>query len=219
MQALQVIEHKNMRVLTTKQLSWAFDSNDKIIMRNFQRNQERYEVGKHYFALTGEDLKQFKAARQNDVSLKFVSNLYLWTELGAWLHAKSLNTERAWEAYRMLIDNYYNLSRQQTLSDGGDNLTPSFYEKRFYQIESRLKELEKIKERITLHSGEQKRLRNAVSERVFQLTKKEKGARSVLFRALYTELYERFEVESYRDVKQHELQEALLFVENWGADL
>lgn len=215
MQELQEIEHSHMRVLTTKQLSSAYDSSDKIVMRNFQRNRERYEIGKHYFALSGEDLKQFKASRQNDVSLKFVSCLYLWTELGAWLHAKSLNTDQAWKAYQLLVETYYSLAQKQALSEGHDNMTPALYDQRFYQIESRLEALEKLREEITLHSGEQRRLQNAIGERVYQLTRKEKGARSVLFRSLYSALYERFEVVSYRDVKRDDLQGALRFVSNW----
>lgn len=215
MQELQVIVHSDMRVLTTKQLSSAYDSSDKIVMRNFQRNRERYEIGKHYFALTGEDLKRFKATRQNDASLKYVSSLYLWTELGAWMHAKSLNTDSAWQAYQMLIDNYYKLAQRQALSDESVKMTPALYDQRFYQIESRLMELEKLRDEITLHSGEQRRVRNAVSERVFQLTKNEKGARSVLFRSLYSALYERFGVDSYRDIKKSDLNIALRFIAGW----
>ncbi|MCG3089162.1 ORF6N domain-containing protein [Sporosarcina cyprini] len=217
MQQLQVIEHNNMRVLTTKQISSAFGSTDKIVMRNFQRNQDRYEIGKHYFALSGEDLIHFKASRQNDVSLKYVSNLYLWTELGAWMHAKSLNNDRAWEAYQMLIDNYYVLASKQMILEGGNNLTPPLDEKRLYQIESRLMELEQqFKDVVTLHSGEQKRIRNAVSERVYKLAPNQSGARPALFSAIYSEIRERYSVNSYRDIKQYQLQEAIQFVEGWG---
>ena len=48
MQQLQVVEHSNMRVLTTEQLADAYDSNRKVIMRNFQRNRDRYVLGIHY---------------------------------------------------------------------------------------------------------------------------------------------------------------------------
>lgn len=213
MQELSVVEHQEMRVLTTAQLADAFNTNAKIVTRNFQRNQERYTPGEHYFSLSGEDLKQFKASRQNDASLKYVSVLYLWTEQGAWLHAKSLNSEPAWTAYQMLIDSYYkttNLLKEK----GGDKLTLTFED--WERVQNRLEVLElQIQEAITLHSGEQKRLRTAVGERVHELAGKEKGARSVLFRAIYTSIREHYQVESYRDVKQHQLQEALRFVENW----
>jgi len=210
---LDVIEHREQRVLSTTQLSEAFGTNNKIITRNFQRNKEYYVEGKHFYSLSGDRLKQFKASRQNDASLKYVSVLYLWTEKGAWLHAKSLNTEKAWEAYQSLIDSYYQIS-QQLKSRGGDNMTLALTNEDWVRVQERLEVLEMQMEKVTLHSGEQLRLRKAVGERVHQLAKQD-GARPVLFRALYSALRERYEVESYRDVKQHELQDALFFVDGW----
>lgn len=113
MNNLQIIEKDNQRVLTTNQIAESFGTESKIINRNFQRNSDRYTQGKHYFALSGEELKEFKGSRQFDDSLKFTSVLYLWTEKGAWLHAKSLNTDQAWDAYEMLVDDYYNVKEQQ----------------------------------------------------------------------------------------------------------
>lgn len=107
MSNLQIIEHQEQRVLTTQQLAEAYGVDSKMISKNFERNRERYQLGKHYFALQGDDLRTFKANRQIDDSLKFASILYIWTEKGAWLHAKSLNTDEAWNAYEMLVDDYF----------------------------------------------------------------------------------------------------------------
>ena len=107
MNQLQIIVHDNRRVLTTSQIAESYEADVKIISNNFTRNKDRYKEGKHFIHLTGEDLKKFKAIHQNDESLKFASSLYLWTEKGAWLHAKSLNTDKAWDAYEMLVDEYY----------------------------------------------------------------------------------------------------------------
>ena len=68
---------------------------------------------------------------------------------------------------------------------------------------------------VTLHVGEQTRLRKAVNRRVYQLTE-DKGARCTLFRALYAAIKERYSVDSYRDVLQCDLQDALRFVAEWG---
>lgn len=212
MQSLSVVEHHDMRVLTTAQLAEAFHTNAKVVARNFQRNEERYTPGEHYFSLSGEDLKQFKTSRQNDASLKYVSVLYLWTEKGAWLHAKSLNSNEAWTAYQMLIDSYYKVTKSLE-AKGSDKLTLTLND--WQDVKKRLEVLELQMQNVTLHSGEQKRLRSAVGERVQQLAGKENGARPVLFRAIYRAIRERYEVESYRDVKQHQLQEALQFVQNW----
>lgn len=211
MQHLQVIEHLDKRVLTTHQIAEAFGTNAKIIARNFQRNQDRYEQGMHYFALTGESLKQFKSSRQDDVSLKYVSVLYLWTERGAWLHAKSLNNDKAWQAYNMLITSYYQIKKQ--LEEEPQTLVISY--EQFQQIERRVETLEQLAKNSTLHSGEQLRLRKAVNTRVCQLADNQ-GARQALFRSLYAALKERYHVGSYRDIKQYQLQDALRFVEKWG---
>ena len=106
MNQLQIVSHNGNRVLTTAQLAHSYDTDTKLISKNFERNEIRYKPEKHYFVLQGDDLKDFKASRQIDVSPN-INCLYLWTEKGAWLHAKSLNTDRAWEAYEMLVDDYY----------------------------------------------------------------------------------------------------------------
>jgi len=105
MNQLQVIEHSGNRVLTTAQLAESYGTTTDKISYNFNYNESRYKEGKHYFLLTGEELRNFKETnREFQGSL---NKLYLWTEKGAWLHAKSLSTDQAWEAYEMLVDDYY----------------------------------------------------------------------------------------------------------------
>jgi hypothetical protein len=57
--------------------------------------------------LEGEELKSFGDYYANCVSVDRVPRLYLWTEKGALLQAKSLNTDKAWEMYENLVDDYY----------------------------------------------------------------------------------------------------------------
>lgn len=104
---LQVIEKENQRVLTTAVLAQEYGTTTQIIVNNFNRNKERYINGKHYYCLEGEELKNFKTTTQIDLSLNKVNKLYLWTERGALLHAKSLNTDRAWEVYDILVETYF----------------------------------------------------------------------------------------------------------------
>jgi phage antirepressor YoqD-like protein len=113
MNSLIIIERKGQRVLTTQQLAEAYEADAKIINRNFERNKDRYIEGKHYFSLSGDELKEFKGSRQNDDTLKYTSILYLWTERGALLHAKSLNTDKAWQIYDMLVETYFTVKEQQ----------------------------------------------------------------------------------------------------------
>lgn len=90
---LKVIEYRNIRVLTTQQLAEAYETDSKIVSNNFNRNKERYIEGKHYICLEGENKRNFLNNHQIDDGLKNASKLYLWTEKGAFLHAKSLNTD------------------------------------------------------------------------------------------------------------------------------
>lgn len=212
MQQLHVIEHANHRVLTTHQLAEAYGSAAKTVTRNFQRNQQHFQHGIHYFSLSGEELKQFKGERQNDANLKFVSVLYLWTEKGAFLLAKSLNTDRAWHAYNMLIDSYYKILESPPKLSQAQTLAISY--EQFLLLEGRVEALEQAVKSATLHSGEQARIRKAVGARIYELSEKQ-GARQALFRAIYAAIKERYNVCSYRDIKQYQLQDALRFIEKW----
>ncbi|MED4699644.1 ORF6N domain-containing protein [Lysinibacillus capsici] len=212
----QLIVHGGARVLTSVQLAESYNTNAKIINRNFSRNQDQFIEGEHYFQLTGETLKAFKAERPDDASLKFASSLNLWTEKGAWLHASFLKGKRAKEVFTALVDSYYNILEappQPIMQQGQAPLAITLED--YQQLESRVTTLEDmLKQQVTLHSGEQSRLRAAVGERVHALAK-DKGARPALFRAIYSAIKERYKVGSYRDVKQHELQDALKFVATW----
>lgn len=103
------IYYNEQPVCTTEQLAEAYGADRQLLINNFNRNKERYHEGKHYICLTGEDLKAYKTANQNDLSLSRINQLYLWTERGALLHAKSLNTDKAWEVYERLVDFYFNV--------------------------------------------------------------------------------------------------------------
>lgn len=78
------------RVLITTQLAKAYGIDIKVISNNFNRNIDRYIEGKHYYRLTDDELKHFKACHQIEDNLKFAPFIMLWAERGALLHAKSL---------------------------------------------------------------------------------------------------------------------------------
>jgi len=111
MENIEVIEHKNIRVLTTQQLAEAYESDVKTISNNFNRNKSRYLIGKHYICLEGQDLKDFKTIHQFDEQFNHTAKLYLWTEKGCFLHAKSLNTDVAWNVYDKLVDSYFSKNK------------------------------------------------------------------------------------------------------------
>ncbi|MDE6426324.1 MAG: ORF6N domain-containing protein [Ruminococcus sp.] len=86
------IEQEGQRVLTTAQLAEAYGTDSKTISYNFNHNKSCYIEGKHFYCLKGEELK---AIREIHELPKNINTLYLWTEKGALLHAKSLNTDKA----------------------------------------------------------------------------------------------------------------------------
>lgn len=116
------VSYQEQRILLTSQIAEAYETAPDLITKNFNRNKDRYTEGKHYYCLEGEELRAFKSTTgQIDLSLSKVNKLYLWTEKGAFLHAKSLNTDKAWEVYDHLVDTYFNAKEQKAALQ---NLSP-----------------------------------------------------------------------------------------------
>lgn len=104
---LEPITYKGEVVITTNQLAESYETDVKNISNNFNRNKTKFEEKVHYYLLQGEELKKFKAIHLLDESLKFVSQLYLWTHRGASRHCKILDTDKAWEQFDVLEENYF----------------------------------------------------------------------------------------------------------------
>lgn len=211
----EVIEMEGKRVLTTAQVAESYGVETKSLQRNYQRNKERFEEGLHFIKLKGEELKAFKAGRQNDAQLKYATKIYFWTEEGAFLLAKSVSSDAGWAAYRLLVTSYYKASL--ALQKSAAPLALPFDEERYLALETRVKEIEQQLQFVTLHTGEQKRLQKAISMRVYDLCQA-KARRPAFFSELYRAIKNRYSVDSYRDVPQCKLQDALYFVESWGGE-
>lgn len=103
------VDYNGVRVLTTEQLAQAYECDTDNIKRNFSNNKDHFKEGKHFFKLEGENLKAFKNEVKNFPLVgKKASCLYLWTRRGASRHCKMLGTEKAWEMYDNLEENYFN---------------------------------------------------------------------------------------------------------------
>lgn len=112
MDKIDVVEYKGQRMLTTKQIAEAYGTGVGTIQYNFRYNKKKYEKGKHYVEIVGDELKKMKSTSEIHLSLKQVKHLYLWTEKGALLHAKSINTDKAWEVYENLVDFYFRVKEK-----------------------------------------------------------------------------------------------------------
>lgn len=118
---LPVIEWKGQRVITTAQLADVYETETDNVKKNFQSNKTHFKEGEHFFLLKGADLKEFKN-RVTDFPLvgKNANQLYLWTRRGASRHCKMLGTDKAWEQFDALEENYYN--QTQTVIPTGEEL-------------------------------------------------------------------------------------------------
>ena len=115
----KMIEQDGQRVLTTAQLAEAYGADAIEVSHNFTNNKSRYTEGKHFYCLTGDALRAFKRECENlSIAIpKNVNRFYLWTERGALLHAKSLNTDKAWEVYDFLLEHYFRAVTMEDLMD------------------------------------------------------------------------------------------------------
>ena len=138
MNELKIVEHQNQRVLLTSQLAESYGTNNKIISYNFNNNKERYEEGKHFIKLEGEEKKAFINRLEIQDSSKNAKTLYLWTERGAFLHAKSLNTNKAWEVYDSLVKHYFKSQEAKP------SQLPSNYKEALLQLVAQVEANEKL---------------------------------------------------------------------------
>lgn len=161
---LKVIEQNGQRVLTTQQLAEAYGTDTERIRVNFNRNKDRFVEGKHYFALTGQEKHDFINSYQIDTTWLKAPVFYIWTEKGAWLHAKSLNTDEAWEAYERLVDEYYDV-KENALNI--QMLSPQL--QALISIELRQKQLEQELAAVRKEAGEAKQQIAATSNEVTDL--------------------------------------------------
>lgn len=150
---LMVIEQQGVRVLTTAQLAECYGTDTKVISYNYNHNKDRYEEGKHFICLTGDELRAFREIHDLPKNL---NKTYLWTERGALLHAKSLNTDKAWEVYDQLVETYFRAKKAQIALQ---NLSPQTQaminlEVRQNELENRVNDLERRFKSAPAHARE-----------------------------------------------------------------
>ncbi|EHU9658907.1 ORF6C domain-containing protein [Enterococcus faecalis] len=109
MNTTRIIELNNQRLLTTEQLAEFYGASEKQIKQNFNNNKGRFSEGKHFYRLEGQELKDFKNRVENfDLVGRNANSLILWTKQGAGRHSKMLGTDRAWDMFDELEENYFN---------------------------------------------------------------------------------------------------------------
>ena len=111
------VEWNGERVITTAQLADVYGTSVDNVRVNFNNNKARFIEGKHYYLLKGEELRVFKS-NVNDIYVvkPNINQLYLWTKRGASRHCKILDTEKAWEQFDCLEENYFNPQPASTVA-------------------------------------------------------------------------------------------------------
>lgn len=220
MNELTVTEYKNIRVLTTQQLAESYGTDSKTISYNFNSNKERYQEGKHYILLQGEELRAFREIHDLPSN---VGKYYLWTEKGTFRHAKSLNTDTAWEVYDRLVDSYF---KKQDLLQG---ISPELQavivvDKRVTQIESKVDHLENT---MNIDYAQMRQLRDFVNKIVKSALggsdspaykyRYEDGSKlsAQVFSRIWHDFYDYFNINAYANLPRVKFNEALVYINKW----
>lgn len=114
--SLPRLAYKGIPVVTTETLAIAYEVDAVSIRKNFSCNKERFTEGKHFYSLSGNELREFKncVTESNSVGIgKRTSNLTLWTERGAARHAKMLNSDKAWDMFELLEETFFRVAVKQ----------------------------------------------------------------------------------------------------------
>lgn len=213
MDNLKVTEYRDIRVLTTQQIAEVYGTDRKTISYNFNQNKDRYMEGKHYICLEGNEKTEFVNRLENHDGLKNAKTIYLWTEKGAFLHAKSLNTDVAWEVYDRLVDSYFQKPQKRLTDREIMRIQLEMYD----EHEERITHLENT---MNLDYGQQQALKNAVNKQVISVLggKKSNAYREMskkVFAECNHDIQDYFEVNSRANIPRMRYQEAVDYVKGW----
>ena len=173
MNELQITELNGQRVLTTQQIADGYGTTNKVISNNFNNNRTRFEEGKHFILLVGEYLKEFLHS-QNLGTQNKIRKLYLWTEKGALLHAKSLGTDEAWDMYDILVDTYFKVQEEKQASLTLDQQIAAIatgygsVKEELVEVKDRVSDLE---ENAPLSAGEYNYIGSRINQRVAEVAR------------------------------------------------
>ena len=211
MNELRITEYKGIRVLTTQQIAKAYETDRKVISYNFNHNKERYAEGKHYICLTDDELKAFREIHDLPTNL---NKLYLWTEKGAFLHAKSLNTDKAWDVYDRLVDTYFEKPQSKQLSP------VEMMRIQLGMIDDHENRINNFENTMTIDYAQQESIRDLVSSVVIaHLGGKESNAYKEIGKKVFAEcnrdIKTYFAVNARNNIPKLRFEESMEYVKNW----
>lgn len=176
--------------------------------------------------LKGTQLKGFKNKVENfDLVGKNANQLYLWTKRGASRHAKMLGTDRAWDVYDELEENYFDKQNNLRMPE-----TPIEIMAVVGKItQEQDKAIKKLNTKVTfleelsgLTPARNKELTRARNKKVIQVcggsdsnAYKDVMLRKKVYQAMFRDYKRYFDVAQYVDTPMKRFEEAKQFVENW----
>lgn len=218
-----VIEWRGQRVITTAQLAEVYGTTAKNVSNNFTRNKDRFVEEKHYFVLQGEELKEFMRVSSERGMAPNTSIAYLWTRRGASRHCKILGTDRAWEQFDYLEDNYFDSGRQQKIPmtiPEQIQIIAQGYGELHEEVRTIKKDLEDFKNDMPILGIEENKISNAVKKKGVEcLGGKESNAyhdkslRGRLYSDLHRQLRREFGVSTYKAIKRNQTDIAISVIQ------
>ena len=106
-------------VLTTEMLAQAYEVKPIQIQQNYANNKDRFVEGKHFFKISGNELREFKNYFEDFEVVNIpprTPHFTLWTERGAARHAKMLNSDRAWDVFEILEETFFAVNKKPEIS-------------------------------------------------------------------------------------------------------
>lgn len=220
------IEWGGQIVITTAQLAQAYGATKDNISDNFTRNKDRFTAGKHFILLEGEALKEFKNySAESGLVSKNARQLYLWTRRGASRHCKILGTDKAWEQFDYLEDNYFDRERQQTppqtlqsqirtIAQGTDEL--------YQRVDTLEERFTKFEDELPVSGADMDDIQSAVKKKGVQVmggkesnAYRDKSTRTYVYSDIQCELRRQFGVKRYKEIKHKDAPDAVRIIENY----
>lgn len=220
------IEWNGQVVITTAQLAEVYGTTTDNINSNFLKNKDRFREGKHYITLTGEELRAFKNNPTfSGVVGKTAKQLYLWTRRGASRHCKILGTDKAWEQFDYLEDNYFEKKPQPKLPQTPMELLELHYEA-IKQVDHKVDTLEdrfnKLEADMPVFTIDAKNIQSAVKRKGVDVlggkesnAYKDKSTRTSVYADIQCMLRRNFGVRRYEEIKHSQADVAIRLVEEY----
>lgn len=228
-----LVEWAGQVVITTAQLAEVYGTTTKNVSNNFSRNKDRFVEGKHYFVLQGEDLKEFGMVSSERGQHPKTSILYLWTRRGASRHCKILGTDKAWEQFDYLEDNYFDRAEKkkdlpltlkeqiQTIAQG----TSELYQ-RVDAVTEDVKmvreDLERFKADVPAFNADTKEIQSALRKKAIEVlggknsdAYRDKSIHGYTFSDIQIELRRQFGVKRYDQIKHKDVSAALEVIKEY----